>query len=102
MRAMSLLLVVALGTAALLAVRLARVHGRHAAQLSALAGRVGELSARVDAAEQDVAQALTHARVAGALLVEKGVADEEDVEATRRRVDEGGEPAARSRAGDLH
>ncbi|HSN90450.1 MAG TPA: hypothetical protein VLS93_04420 [Anaeromyxobacteraceae bacterium] len=74
----------------------------HAAELAALADRVDELSARLEAAEREAAQAVSHARVAGMLLLEKGIADEEDVEAARRRVDEGGASLARHRGGELH
>lgn len=102
MFAMSVLLLVALAAVAALAIRLARVRRSHAAELAALAERVGELSARVEVAEQDVAQALTHARVAGALLLDKGIADEDDVEAVRRRFDESGVHSARNRGGELH
>ena len=69
--------------------------------------RIAELSARVEAAEADVAHAVTQAEISEALLLDKGIADEEDIEAARRRFD-GGEPAASSsryipgRDGDLH
>ena len=69
--------------------------------------RIRELSARVEAAEADVAHAVTQAEISESLLLEKGIADEEDIEAARRRFD-GGEPAAPSsgyipgRDGGLH
>lgn len=68
----------------------------------ALADQVRELSQRLEAAEQDVARAQTQADVAESLLVEKGIADEEDVAEVRRRF--GDEDAAylRARDGDLH
>jgi DNA-directed RNA polymerase specialized sigma subunit len=99
---MLLPLLLALSAAALLALRLARLRRSHAAELGALSERVNDLAARVEAAEQDVAQALTHAQVAGTLLLDKGIADEEDVEAVRRRVDEAGPAQLRHRDGDLH
>jgi tetrahydromethanopterin S-methyltransferase subunit G len=102
MAAMVLPLALALCAAALLAVRVARLRRAHAAEHAALSERLNELAARVEAAEQDVAQALTHAQVAGTLLLEKGIADEEDVEAVRRRVDEAGPVQLRHRDGDLH
>jgi hypothetical protein len=98
---MALLLAAAAAVVALLALRLWRLRRAHGAQLSALSGRVTDLAARLEAAEQDVAQAVTHARVAGTLLLEKGIADEEEVEAARKRVDEGGASLARPR-GELH
>lgn len=76
-------------------------------ELSELQERMRELSARVEAAEADVAHAVTQAEVAESLLLDKGIADEEDIEAARRRFD-GGEPAAASsryvpgRDGGLH
>lgn len=74
-----------------------------ASELEALLGQVRELSQRLEATEQDVARVQTQADVAESLLVEKGVADEEDVEAVRRRFD-GDSSAAytRTRDGDLH
>src|SRR5512147_1779443 len=75
--------------------------------VSELAERIRELSARVEAAEADVAHAVTQAEIAESLLLEKGIADEEDIEAARRRFD-GGDPSASSsryvpgRDGDLH
>jgi len=72
-----------------------------------LSERIRELSARVEAAEADVAHAVTQAEISESLLLEKGIADEEDIEAARRRFD-GGDPSASSsrylpdRDGDLH
>ncbi len=56
-----------------------------AAEVAALGERVRELQARVDAAEADVAHAVTQGDIAESLLLEKGIADEEDIEAVRRR-----------------
>ncbi len=80
---------------------------RMRAELRTLHERMRELAARVEAAEADVAHAVTQAEVSESLLVEKGIADEEDIEAARRRFD-GGEPATTSsryvpgRDGGLH
>ena len=69
--------------------------------------RIRELSARVEAAEADVAHSVTQAEITESLLLDKGIADEEDIEAARQRFD-GGEPSASSsryvpgRDGDLH
>ncbi len=76
-------------------------------EMTELQERIRELSARVEAAEADVAHAVTQAEISESLLLEKGIADEEDIEAARRRFD-GGEPAAASsryvpgRDGGLH
>ena len=102
MRSMALLLAVAAAALCLVALRLWRLRRAHAAELSAVSARVTEISARLEAAEHDVAQAVSHARVAGMLLLDKGIADEEEVEAARRRVDEGGASLARNRGGELH
>ena len=102
MRPMALLLAAAAAALCLVGLRLRRLRRTHAAELSALAGRVAELSARLEAAEHEVAQAVSHARVAGMLLLEKGIADEDEGEAARRKVDEGGASVARKRGGELH
>jgi hypothetical protein len=80
----------ALSLAALLAAVAMRWRRREQAlerELEALAERVGELSARLDAAEGDLGSALSSAGVAESLLLEKGIADEDEVEATRRRLE---------------
>ena len=78
-----------------------------ARRVRALLGQVAELSARVDglaarlaAAEDDVAGAFERAEVAENVLLDKGLADEEDLEAARRRP-EGADADARGN-GDLH
>lgn len=75
-------------------------------ELAALSARVDELAARLEADEQDLARAATSADVAETLLVEKGVADEDDVEDARRRFGAGADGAstddAHTRDGDLH
>jgi aspartate aminotransferase-like enzyme len=57
----------------------------HAEDVEALSERLRELSARLDATEQDAANALAQADVAESVLLDKGVADEEDLEAARAR-----------------
>jgi hypothetical protein len=80
---------------------------RTRAELRGMQEQVRELSARVEATEADVAHAITQAEVSECLLLDKGIADEEDIEAARRRYD-GGEPAPPSsryvpgRDGGLH
>jgi hypothetical protein len=76
-----------------------------ARRVRGLLGEVAELSARVEglstrlAAAEDAANvAAEHAEVAETVLLEKGLADEEDLEAARRRP----EGADASRDGDLH
>jgi hypothetical protein len=77
------------------------------AELKGVQERMRELTARVEATEADVGHAVTQAEVAESLLLEKGIADEEDIEAARRRFD-GGDPPASSpryvpgRDGGLH
>ena len=99
MAGMSLLAAAALAAATVLALRLTAQRRAHTAALAALSERVAALTTRLDLAEQDVAQAATQAQVAGMLLLDKGIADEEDVEAVRRRVDEAG---VHDREGELH
>jgi hypothetical protein len=71
-------------------------------EVSALAERVRELSARLEATEHDAASALARADVAESVLVEKGVADEDDLEAARARSGSGEPGYVRGRDGDLH
>jgi hypothetical protein len=65
--------------------RLLRRERALVAEVRALAERVRELSTHVEAAEADVAHAVTQTEIAESLLLEKGVADEEDIEEVRRR-----------------
>jgi outer membrane murein-binding lipoprotein Lpp len=77
-----------------------------AAQVAELAERVRELQVRVDAAEADVAHAVTQGDIAESLLLEKGIADEEDIEAVRRRFGDADaavpDPVAERGGGELH
>lgn len=80
---------------------------RLTSEVAELTERIRELSARVEAAEADVAHAVTQTEITETLLVEKGIADEEDIEAARRRFDGGDRSASSSRYlpdrdGDLH
>ncbi len=74
-----------------------------AADVAALAENVRALSSRLDSAETGVAEAAVSGGVAESLLLEKGIADEEDLEEVRRRFDgESGPGYVRARDGDLH
>jgi len=67
-----------------------------ARELETLHERLQELSLRLEAAEQDAAEAHAQSAVNECLLLEKGVADEDELEDARRRVLEGDQ----SRDGD--
>jgi hypothetical protein len=69
-------------------------------EVSDLSERLEALAARVAATEDQVAIAAEQAEVAGTVLLEKGLADEEDLEAARRRP-EGASPDG-IRDGELH
>jgi hypothetical protein len=71
-------------------------------EVRALGDRVRELSVRMEATEQDAASALAQADVAESVLLDKGVADEEDLEAARARSSGGEAGYIRARDGDLH
>ena len=64
--------------------------------------RLRELSARLEAAENDVSQALASSDVAESVLLDKGLADEEDLEAARRRFGEAAPVYVRARDGEIH
>jgi hypothetical protein len=53
--------------------------------LEALGDRVQDLSSRLGEAERGVSGALARTEAAESVLVEKGLADEEELEAARRR-----------------
>ena len=82
----------------------ARRHERALEQrVAELAQELRDVSARLELAEQDVARAAVSGEVAENLLVEKGVADEEDVEAARARHELDGQSGyVKGRDGDLH
>lgn len=90
----SLLAVALVAAAAALAVRWRRRAQAMAQELEALGERVRELTARLDATEADLASALSTAGVAESLLLEKGIADEDEVEAARRRLEGDAGPGA--------
>ncbi len=101
-------LAIALSAAAFAAAGWLRLLGREKrlrGELSEMAERMRELSTRVEAAEADVAHAVTAAEIAESLLVDKGIADEEDLEEARRRFNGSDAPAPRylpERDGDLN
>ncbi len=69
-------------------------------ELSALQAHVDGLGARLASAEAEVSGAVARTEVAETVLIEKGLADEEDLEAARRRSDRG--PDADLPRDDLH
>ena len=81
---------------------------RFLSELRSIQERMRELAARVEATEGDVAHAVTQAEISENLLVEKGIADEEDIEAARRKYDGAAATSASSsryipgRDGGLH
>jgi hypothetical protein len=89
--------VVAFALVAALSFQLVRHLRALAADLDELAERVRQLSTRLDATEQDAANALAQADVAESVLLDKGVADEDDLEAARAR-----SSATDPRDGELH
>jgi hypothetical protein len=95
----SALAVVLLAALAALAARRIRELGDEVRELG---DRVRELSARLEATEQDAASALAQADVAESVLLDKGVADEDDLEAARARSGGGDAGYVRTRDGDLH
>ncbi len=82
------------GAAAVLALHVARSQQRLSRELRVLRLRLRELSERIGSVERSVGEATTQAEVAGTVLLEKGIADAEELEAARRRFDPApGEPA---------
>ncbi len=57
------------------------------AEVTELRERLQGLGSRLTASEEEVAGALARTEVAETVLLEKGLADEEDLEAARRRSD---------------
>ncbi len=72
------------------------------AEVDELRERVHELSSRLEAAEHDASHALASADVAESVLLEKGVADEDDLEAARRRFGDEVTTYVRGRDGEVH
>lgn len=81
----ALLAVLAVAGFAALAFGVVRRLQAHAEDVEALSERLRELSARLEATELDAANALAQADVAESVLLDKGVADEDDLEAARAR-----------------
>jgi hypothetical protein len=86
----ALLLLAAIGASLVLLVAQARRARRgeaaRRAQLEGLAERIDQLQARLEATEQDLTVALSQTGVAQGLLLEKGIADADEVEDMRRRL----------------
>jgi cell division septum initiation protein DivIVA len=100
---MPLLLLLVLALLATAIVRLVRRERDLAAELAELGERVKELGMRLESAEGEVAQAVTQAEIAENVLLEKGVADEDDIEAVRRRfVEDAPSGYVRARDGELN
>ncbi len=70
---------------------------------TSLAERLGEVAARLGVAEQEIARAAIRAEVAESVLLDKGLADEEDLALARRQVEVSFDESYRpERDGDLH
>ena len=91
----------ALALLAALSLELVRRLRALAGEVATLTERVHELSARLEAAEQDATAALVQADVAECVLLDKGVFDEEDLAEARARSG-GPEVPARPRDGELN
>ncbi len=78
----------ALAGLSVIALILARRVRALAGELADLRERVDGLATRLETAEDDVAGALERTEVAEIVLLDKGLADEEDLEAARRRSDD--------------
>jgi predicted nucleic acid-binding Zn-ribbon protein len=102
----TLLALAALALSAVAVVRLRRREQLLSAEVAALGERVRDVTERVEAAQADVAHAVTQSGITESLLVDKGIADEEEIEALRRRFDEdegeGEPPYEPERDGGLH
>lgn len=99
---MAILLSVALSCLAAALVRTVRRERMLTAEVGELTERVNELTVRLEATEHDVARAATQAEIAESVLLEKGVADEDDLEAVRQRFDPVPPEYVRDRDGDLN
>ena len=100
---MPLLLWLAVALLTVAIVRLVRRERELVGEMAALDERADELGLRLEAAEGEVAQAITQAEIAENVLLEKGVADEDDIEAVRRRfVEDAPSAYDRSRDGELN
>jgi hypothetical protein len=85
----SLFLFAAIGPLVLIALqawRSRRAEAALLAQLAALGERLDQLHLRLETTEQDLAMALSQTGVAEGLLLEKGIADADEVADMRRRL----------------
>ena len=73
------------GTAIVFAIQMARSQQRLSRELRIMRSSLRSVSERVESVERSVGEAATQAEVAGAVLLEKGIADAEELEAARRR-----------------
>ncbi|HVP69530.1 MAG TPA: hypothetical protein VMT17_19935 [Anaeromyxobacteraceae bacterium] len=87
----------ALGLAAVRALR------ARAAEARALGDELRKVSGRLDSLEGELSRTSLRADVAETVLIEKGVADEEDLDEARRYFEQNGQPRyVRERDGNLH
>jgi hypothetical protein len=87
-------------TLAVVALRGFRLRG---AEAEGLADQVRGIAARVESVEAEVSRTALRADVAETVLLEKGVADEEDLEEARRYFEQNTPPRYdRQRDGNLH
>jgi hypothetical protein len=87
-------------TLAVVALRGFRIRGAEAA---GLAEQVRGIAARVESVEAEVSRTALRADVAETVLLEKGLADEEDLEEARRYFEQNTQPRYdRQRDGNLH
>lgn len=74
-----------------------------AAEARTLLDELKKVSARIEPLEQEMSRISLRADVAETVLLEKGIADEEDLEEARRFFEEHGQPRyLRERDGNLH
>jgi hypothetical protein len=86
-----------------LCVRFERKLSASASTIASLEEQLRVLTLRVDVAEHDAVAASSHAEVAESVLLEKGYADADDLEAARRRLERETAPSgARAREGELN
>jgi hypothetical protein len=85
---------VALVALVALAWELARARRAHALEAALLREQLAALSKRLDQAQRQAEAAVARTEVAGQLLLEKGIADEEELEAARALVDGDDDPSS--------
>lgn len=87
-------------TLAAVALRASRMHGTRSA---ALAEQLRDVASRLEALESEASRSSLRIDVAETVLLEKGVADEEDLEEARRYFEQNAAPRYdRERDGSLH